>query len=396
VEEKMDTSQTGLQDLLENAVGGRLRERVRKLAKDVKQKDLSGPLQEAADAAKWFDDVELGSKDSDSPSYTALVKLEQARARLDEAIAAVRPGLETMQGGTFPSGENIVKEMRTLDAMFEHYRIVEAPGGEQVLIATTTDVELKDPEEHMWDFGKFEVIIDLNVFTADGRPEGSGRLLRINALTPNRCADKPELTHPHVNGTNMCTGTGEEEIKKAQKSSSVADLLEAVGGVLHRYNPRSPFHPLESWGTSYGSCVDCGNAVRREVEATFCTVCNAILCESCTHTCRGCTKPVCGGCGTKCEKCNKIYCGQDVCTLDGCRICGAQRCPSCLDDGLCEGCAQRQKALEAARERATKEDEPVEFSTILKRGPATGGKEDGKKSTDTKPGVGEGGFLDSN
>jgi hypothetical protein len=397
VEDAMSTEMPKLTEFLENAVGARLRKKVRKLTSEVKEKNLHQPLQAAADAAKWFEQTDLDNKSTDDESCQALIRLEQAREELDSAIDSIRPGLKGMRGTTsFPSGKNIVQEMQTLDSMFNEFRTAEAPTGQQVLIATTTEVELKDPEGAMWDFGRFEVVVDLDVFTQEARAEGSARLLRAYALTPNVCAENSSYTHPHVNGDSICTGGQEGKIKQSQEVSSIADLLEAVGAVLHTYNARSPYHPLESWGTAYGNCVDCGRAVRRESDAVLCGVCGGIICSECARVCSNCEEDLCGGCGTTCADCGEVFCGSGDCALEGCTGCGSLRCPSCLGDGLCKKCTERQATLEAARVRAEHQEEQMEFSQILLQ--PVGAEEDGKerKSTDSEPSSGgQGGFIDA-
>jgi hypothetical protein len=151
---------------------------------------------------------------------------------------------------------------------------------------------------------------------------GAARCFDVVALEPNPAAGREEVSHPHVQGVELCAGDAAGPLERALSDGRLADAFLIVRSVLTTYNPQSAYVPLAEWDGV--ACSDCGRRVDPE-DRYCCEACDADLCESCAGSCSTCPAPRCGACLGSCDVCRASCC-------QGClQTAGSDRavCPEC-------------------------------------------------------------------
>lgn len=156
------------------------------------------------------------------------------------------------------------------------------------------------------------------------------RDFRLTAQTPNLASEGDgDIPHPHVRGTVMCMGDGEEPITNAMRQVRLYDAFSIINSILQTYNPESPYAKLEVWNGA--SCYDCGEYYNPEESGVGCQRCNRSGCNYCIVSC--CDTYRCNDCATnKCNRCGEYQCDQCV---ELCQTCETVYCGFCLKEHSC-------------------------------------------------------------
>lgn len=158
------------------------------------------------------------------------------------------------------------------------------------------------------DLGPFEIRLSL-------RPPAPYQTaypaFRVLALTPNPADGQREIPHPHVNGTQLCTGDGSYTIREALMAGRICDFFLIVRSILQTYNPESAYIQLADWEGI--SCSDCGERGDPD-DRSYCQSCDDPLCDCCVRCCCYCEDSFCAWHVGPCRDCEEPYC--DRCRED--------------------------------------------------------------------------------
>ncbi|MGB7160278.1 MAG: hypothetical protein WBD40_19580 [Tepidisphaeraceae bacterium] len=166
------------------------------------------------------------------------------------------------------------------------------------------------------------------------------------ALDPNPAAASEDTTHPHVRDDALCAGEASIPIATALAEGRVCDAFLLISGVLHTYNPGSPYVALQDW--SGVACGDCGFTCGED-DLYRCQHCGDDVCESCISSCDACGESYCGNClrreradgdgddgdgdgdylcpscRTNCPRCGRVALREDVEGVGMCARCDEER-----------------------------------------------------------------------
>lgn len=170
--------------------------------------------------------------------------------------------------------------------------------------------------------GRFRLTIDL---AAMARGRRGGDCLDAEALDPNPASCNDEVTHPHVQGGQVCLGDGSHLLRAALEEGRLYDAFVVVNQVLHTYNDASPYVALDRWNGR--TCDDCDDVVPEDE----------------TYGCEGCGDTLCSGCTHRCVDCDSSYCRSCLTPKDG--------------DLLCSSCFESREASEEEEAEQDDDDE---------------------------------------
>jgi hypothetical protein len=163
---------------------------------------------------------------------------------------------------------------------------------------------------------------------------------RVVALDPNPAAKSEDITHPHVQDSQLCEGEGRSAVQAALAEGRLFDFFLLVSQILHTYGRGSAYVELDRWdGTP---CSDCGSSVTED-DACYCRLCETTLCGYCATMCSGCEEYFCARCLIRCAGCDEYFCSG---CLGECPSCRKQFCSSCREETLCESCYEEQQEEE--------------------------------------------------
>ncbi|MCD0462497.1 hypothetical protein [Roseiconus lacunae] len=143
--------------------------------------------------------------------------------------------------------------------------------------------------------------------------------------------------HPHVQGDRLCEGDGATVIKRALREGRLFDFFTVVDRILKTYNAQSAYVSLDDWDGV--NCRACGDTVDSD-DLNRCAKCETELCCDCSTRCESCSDRYCSDCNGSCAGCDADCC-QYCRSL--CEECDDQFCDSCLTEGLCDDCIDRQE-----------------------------------------------------
>lgn len=178
------------------------------------------------------------------------------------------------------------------------------------------------------ELGPFRITLHWNdTFRHAARP------FRVTALEPNPPSSRSDITHPHVLNEHLCEGDAATPLSLALQTGRLTDVFLIINRVLHSYNESSPYAALSDWRGV--DCHACGRYVRGD--ASYCTQCEASVCDDCGTSCGHCDRASCDACIQMCAGCEQSMCG--VCSTP-CIDCGSRLCPDCLTTSQhCQECA---------------------------------------------------------
>jgi hypothetical protein len=245
----------------------------------------------------------------------------------------------------------LLAELRQLHDEFEQVTIDLDDEGEDRIAVTTDPIVLQGLA-----LGPF--CIELHLERMVQRSDSSA--FRIVALDPNPSERNEFVTHPHVSDYDLCAGDATVPIALALAQGRLCDAFVLVNSVLHTYNPRSAYVPIEEWRAI--TCPDCQ-----------CTDCESLIC------CEACGRAACDGCSGTCGVCERCCCGgcmeyDPVAHQDCCSNCRG-RCEQCnrivvhddLDEqsGLCPQCLAEQQPPQPQPEENPHELEPCPSCVLV-------------------------------
>jgi hypothetical protein len=181
--------------------------------------------------------------------------------------------------------------------------------------------------------GRFRIDLNLDRFHY-GRLDGDA--VRAIALEPNPAASNDEITHPHVQGGQICLGEGSVMVRQALTEGRLYDALLVVRSVLMTYNDASPYLSLDRW------------------HGRSCDECEELTPEDELYSCNQCDNRLCGGCEHVCTDCDLSYCRRCLST-DGAS--GDLLCAHCLEE--------RERAAEEEAAEAVKAESEDELPDAL-------------------------------
>src|SRR5205823_2635947 len=85
---------------------------------------------------------------------------------------------------------------------------------------------------------------------------GQTRPYEVIAEQPSPAAEHEEVTHPHLQGGQLCEGEGAASIQAALREGRILDFFTIVQQILNTYNAASAHVPLDRW--SGVPCRACG------------------------------------------------------------------------------------------------------------------------------------------
>lgn len=245
-------------------------------------------------------------------------------------------------------------------------------GGQECLVVRTFNILLQHTDRNgkVWeyDFGQFDIALNLTKFEAR-----VPRPYLCIAVTPQNLPGS-NITHPHVDGGNMCEGNAVDVIPKVLDAGDFYSFFLIVNQTLSNYNPGSPFIHLEEFVRlkesgetgDEPSCVVCGEPISESDETVcfacsrschmddcemWCRVIDEHICNNCLdyarsrgHACGSCghigepeclvrEDPVCNMCGERMNEDDMLYCG----------VTGREMCRACFrayaeEEEPCENC----------------------------------------------------------
>jgi hypothetical protein len=155
----------------------------------------------------------------------------------------------------------------------------------------------------------------------------------VEALQPHSSRVNPAVTHPHINGEEICLGEAAIPIMKALRDGRLAEAFLLINAVLTQYNAESAYVRLEEWGGVV--CHDCGAAIGDDSHID-CGDCGHYFCRRCSSSCARCDIERCLGCLTKCALCDDACCRR---CLEASSASKQEYCRRCLE--RCAGCEYR-------------------------------------------------------
>jgi len=155
---------------------------------------------------------------------------------------------------------------------------------------------------------------------------------RMRALDPSPAGKDRAVTHPHVNGSHLCLGDGQQAVQLALRQGRLLDAFVLIRQILETYNSGSAYVRLEDW---FGvECEACAALISVD-DALTCDSCHQDLCYECSSSCSNCPANCCPSCRSSCEVCRETVCTQCATTCDDCE---RSVCPVCVLEGLCDTC----------------------------------------------------------
>jgi len=228
----------------------------------------------------------------------------------------------------------IAQGLNGLKADFRGWSIERRTDG-WVLVVETNPVQIADP--------RYDVVVNFGVFNIElilsQLARGVGKPYQIVALEPNICEGH---SHPHLRAKSLCEGNGEAMIRKALQVGDIQSFLIIISQILATYNPGSPYLRLEYWSkklprgpnprphASFGVdesgesvCTICDGETS---DPYNCSLCNNIVCESCSNYCDDMDRTICNRCKNRlledrigCSGCSHY--GNPQCAVDVRREC---------------------------------------------------------------------------
>ena len=180
---------------------------------------------------------------------------------------------------------NVYRDLLGLDAEFEDCDIADDLSAVSIVSEPITLEGIG--------LGRFR--IEINIASL-ARGRRGGDCLTATALDPNPAASNDEVTHPHVQGGQVCLGDGSPLFHAALKQGRLYDAFVVVTQVLKTYNEASPYISLERWNGR--TCEQCDDVVRED-DLYACQACDNLICSSCAQTCADCQESYCRGCLTE-------------------------------------------------------------------------------------------------
>jgi hypothetical protein len=229
---------------------------------------------------------------------------------------------------------------RDLRALHEEFDVVAFSGKQNTLSVTTTPITLE--ERYL---GPFR--IELDVRTLQPQP-----FYTVVAEDPQPSSLNSEITHPHVQGDQLCEGEGTLPIRAALGDGRILDFFLIINNLLHTYNSSSPYVALEKWDGA--SCTDCDYVIPED-DARHCDRCEATLCSDCARCCCDCSESHCTSCSLTCAGCDDDLCWG---CAQACCDCDQSFCPSCLKHN--ERCRACHATFQEEKNKRSKTDlQPV-------------------------------------
>ena len=180
-----------------------------------------------------------------------------------------------------------------------------------------------------WHLGPFRIELNLRSLSPEPR-------YAVIAEEPQPSSRDSDVTHPHVQGEQLCEGDGTLPIRAALREGRILDFFLIINNLLHTYNSSSPYVSLDEWDGS--RCSECDYSIGGD-DARDCERCETILCSECVRHCCECSASACSNCNSMCCGCEDDVCMS--CAKD-CRDCDQTFCPSCLqDDERCNTCHEQ-------------------------------------------------------
>ena len=180
---------------------------------------------------------------------------------------------------------NVYRDLLAVDAEFDDFDIADD-------LSTVSIVSEPITLEGIG-LGRFRIEISIEAIS---RRRRGGDCLTATALDPNPAAANDEVTHPHVQGGQVCLGDGSPLFHAALKEGRLYDAFVVVTQVLKTYNEGSPYISLDRWNGR--TCEQCDDVVRED-DLYTCQACDNQICSSCAHTCADCQESYCRGCLTE-------------------------------------------------------------------------------------------------
>ena len=270
-----------------------------------------------------------------------------------EAIKRIVGGLEKLAA---PSLREIVDEIQGINSAW--YKIQYRNNELSVLIR---HVVLEDDNEEV-NLGNFWIRFNLK--------DASFSIESVDKIKSSG-----GYVHPHVSGSDLCTGDGADLIQDAICQGRLEDVFRLIEAILRTYNGASPYESLQEWydpeggyicpsceercpeensiicdTCSWAGCINCGDGTCCENCGNWicgdctmvCKDCTETFCKHCVVTCINCDENLCKSCAINCALCDQVHCSN--CSID-CYQCDQQVCPSCTiecqecEEKLCANCA---------------------------------------------------------
>ena len=124
---------------------------------------------------------------------------------------------------------------------------------EQTLSVLTEPIDLQGTH-----LGPFRIVLRWNRLR-------QRRSYDVEASEPNPAQGEEEITHPHVQGRQLCEGEGAICIKAALSQGRIFDFFLLVKQILETYNPSSAYISLDRWNgvacpRAAGTCLPMSKA----------------------------------------------------------------------------------------------------------------------------------------
>ena len=214
---------------------------------------------------------------------------------------------------------------RDILALYNEFEEVEIDLDEHKLSVTTDHIVLE--YTHL---GRFEIRLDW-------RRLGVSPAYRVVALDPNPAAKSDDITHPHVQGEQLCEGEGRVAVQAALAECRLHDFFLLISQLLHTYGRGSGYAELDNWDGI--PCEACGDSVNED-DRYYCQHCETTLCGGCAIPCQECGEHYCSGCIATCAACGYEHCSSCLAACSGCH---KRFCDECLEAGLCRSCHEKQR-----------------------------------------------------
>ncbi len=244
-----------------------------------------------------------------------LDRLQRSLADLQHRLAA-----ETAYQPLASQGE-LYRDLLALAAEFPRIAVLETAC---TLCVTTEPVILEGLV-----LGPFEI----RLVADDGGPLS----YQVVALEPNPARSNLEITHPHVNGDQLCEGDGRRALAAALADGRLFDFFSIVNQLLHTYAAGRAYVELENWQGV--PCHECGTTIDED-DRCHCGACDQTLCLECACSCVRCGEGLCFHCAGPCPVCSEIHCAS---CLEQCVQCGTRVCQTCLQENLCPRCFEHEQ-----------------------------------------------------
>ena len=254
-------------------------------------------------------------------------QLTTFRSRLEECHQQVKRAVPEARS----SVRTIFDELAALEQEFDQVR---CNLKHRTLTAVTAPIVLKGVY-----LGPFEVVLEWNLI-------GIRTPYYVVPLEPNRASSNDEVPHPHVNGSSLCEGDGQEAIRDALSQGRIFDFFVLVRQILETYNAGNAYVSLSDWDGV--NCGDCGCTVPAD-DARSCDTCDCSVCSECCFSCERCWNSLCSECKQSCTACGNYLCPN---CLRKCSVCEGAFCSKCLPVEQCKSCQESNDESEEIETRA--------------------------------------------